>query len=114
MESDRTSGTAKPAATAGGSGSCGPAWPGLSRPGQSARNGASEGAPSERSRPRACSARPVNAPSESMVHYTSPRETLAFRPERDSDARSAACFPRSAFLDVCRGVVAWLLDILDE
>src|SRR5271166_3434423 len=39
------------------------------------------------------------------LHLISPRETLAFRPARDSDTRSAACLPRPAFLDVCRSVM---------
>src|SRR6267154_572680 len=38
-------------------------------------------------------------------HHISPRETLAFRPARDSDARSAACIPWPAFLDVFEGVL---------
>src|SRR5258708_6708872 len=45
------------------------------------------------------------------IHPISPRETLAFRPARDSDVRSTACIP-PAFLDVCRGVTRWLFGIL--
>jgi NAD(P)-dependent dehydrogenase (short-subunit alcohol dehydrogenase family) len=46
------------------------------------------------------------------IHPISPRETPAFRPARDSDARSTACLPRLAFLHVCRGVMAWVFGIL--
>ena len=42
---------------------------------------------------------------EIRVHPISPRETLAFRPARDSDTRSAAYIPGLAFLDVCQGVM---------
>src|SRR5450631_583883 len=65
METDSPPGTRNPNTTGGESARFGQAWPG-----QSARNGASAGSSSERSRWRAFSARPVNAPSESMVHYT--------------------------------------------
>src|ERR1700688_1513752 len=46
------------------------------------------------------------------VHPISPRQTLAFRPVRDSDTRSLACLPPPAFLDVCQGVLAWFFGIL--
>src|SRR5258707_656620 len=46
------------------------------------------------------------------VHPISSRETLAFRPARDSDTRSLACLPRPAFLDVCQGVMCAVFGIL--
>src|SRR5260370_30182522 len=45
-------------------------------------------------------------------HHISPRETLAFRPARDSDVRSTARIPRPAFLHVFEGVVGGFLGIL--
>src|SRR5258708_28220748 len=47
-----------------------------------------------------------------VLHHISPRETLAFRPASDSDARSAACIPWPAFVDVFEGVMGRLVGIL--